>query len=192
MVSESSHLFSSSGSPRSFLGYLLGGSIKHAFSKELLIPLMTSGVRELRRNGALGGLFIPVKTSQLIEPSFVDAVLDQLLKLKFSWRDLTLLLVDMPSLSDVHRCNHSAYRLNQCGIQLWLAHDVALHYSSFKEELLFDALQICHSQIMSDMTYPHDLEATGLKVVVTEAISRLKLLEDGELVGLGIYSGLES
>lgn len=88
-----------------------------------------------------GPLLIVIDVELLSDKPWLEQLLDKLLKIHFSWRNLIVLVNDWPSQNDVAAVNQSIYWLRSCQVQVWLQ-SLQIPSKSQLESVLVDAVVV--------------------------------------------------
>ncbi|MFM2486684.1 hypothetical protein ABUE30_16760 [Celerinatantimonas yamalensis] len=119
------------------MGYQIVSKQQPLEARQLLM-LAQEGAQQLLSEQQDGRLLLPVSPEQLCDEPLMNQLLDQLLKERFSWRNLVLVIASEPDAVQLERFNQAAYRLHGCQVELWLS----VTDFAAPNELLVDALLI--------------------------------------------------
>ncbi|MFM2482990.1 hypothetical protein [Celerinatantimonas sp. YJH-8] len=122
-----------------------------------LLTQVEAAVGHLQHGNSDGLLLLPIDAAQMCNGSLMTELLDRLLKLRFSWRNIVLLIHQLPTSISKELFNQSAYKLHQCQFQIWLESPLLPILMQLPELLLVDAIYFdyqqdaAHSQWDSEM-----------------------------------------
>ncbi|CAG9295568.1 hypothetical protein [Celerinatantimonas diazotrophica] len=121
-------------------GWMLNDEDKCLNTSQFLEEAQSCAEKMLLEHVA-GPLLIVIDDELLSDKFWFEQLLDRLLKIHFSWRNLIVLVKDWPRHNDIAKANQSIYWLRSCQVQVWLQ---SLHMPSRSqlESVLVDAVVV--------------------------------------------------
>lgn len=136
-----------------------------------------AGVNRLRTQNSDAQLLLPMNAEQMCDQSLMTQLLDRLLKWRFSWRNIVLLIRQLPPSVSAERFNQAAYKLHQCQLQIWLDAAVLPELALFDEMLLADVIYFDYQQRSTNKTHDQQvlkqLYDDGIDFVMVEPPAEL-------------------
>lgn len=124
---------------RKFIGYLAQPN-SFQIDNQQLISLAETGGARLHAENNEGSLLLPVRAEQICDQELMTLLLDRLLKLHFSWRNVVLIIQSISGEQSIKYLNQAAYHLHSCQLQLWLAAPIYERFQSLFELMLLDTV----------------------------------------------------
>ncbi|CAG8998867.1 MAG: hypothetical protein CENE_00827 [Candidatus Celerinatantimonas neptuna] len=173
---------------RKFIGYQAQLN-SFQIDNQKLISLVEAGIARLHTENNGGVLLLPVRAEQICDQDLMTVLLDRLLKLRFSWRNVVLIIQSLSENQSLEQFNQAAYRLHSCQLQLWLAAPLYMRFQSLCESMLFDTVYFDYSEyskkdLLLDSISLQQLYSSGITVVFSEPPKSLvdELFEHSSLI----------